>query len=299
MANTVKENNLNGFQQKHLALIMAVALLPAMAIGQCKSIATPTVQSSALNQQREVWVALPDNYDRSIMYPVLYVLDAETQFNLASALEDALSGSRQIPEHIVVGVPHTNKKKERVKDLTFSLSEVNPYGDKILPPFFNDKNCGGGYQFLNFLNDELVPFIDSAYSTNGFNILCGHSLSGYFAAFILSGQHSFQAIQLYDPSIWYASGEATKQLPKRIYPIHLSVYLAFQKNPDFHYQHIKAFGEKLDEMAISSYKKETFSADNHHSVFLPAFLSGIKWLYSDFRQEHFKLKKEQPYAVPN
>ncbi|SHE71922.1 hypothetical protein SAMN05444274_102195 [Mariniphaga anaerophila] len=279
-------------------LTVAVALLPAMATGQCNQVVTPIIQSTFLGQNRQIWVSLPEKYDSRKSYPVLYVLDAETHFKLIQGLENSLSNSKKIPEHIVVGIPHVNKEKERIKDLTFSLSKVNPYGDKILPPFFNRQNCGGGYRFLDFLNKELIPFVDSAYATTGFNILCGHSLSGYFASYMLSLPHSFQAVQLYDPSVWYAEGEATKQLQNGISKNKLSVFLAYQQNPDFHFQQVKSFGETLDKTPIDNYKREVFTDENHHSIFLIAFIHGMEWLYNDYKRKNFKLKKERPYSIP-
>lgn len=279
-------------------LIAAIAVFPFLAVGQYENRLTSEVFSKTLGQQREVWVALPENYETGNSYPVLYVLDAETHFSLVVELENALSASKKIPEHIVVGVPHINMEKERVQDLTFSLSAVNPYGDKVLPPFFNEQNCGGGYQFLKFLNNELVPHIDTIYSTSGFNVLCGHSLSGYFAAYILAKTHAFQAIQLYDPSIWYASGEATKQLERNGFVAGLSVFLAYQQNPGFHFRQVKTFGENLLEKTSVTSKINVLANENHHSIFLPAFLKGMEWLYNDYKKRHFKLKKERPYTVP-
>jgi predicted alpha/beta superfamily hydrolase len=44
---------------------------------------------------------------------------------------------------------------------------------------------GGAANFLAFFKDELIPYIDRAYPTNGTNSLCGHSYGGLFVLYAL------------------------------------------------------------------------------------------------------------------
>ena len=46
-----------------------------------------TIDSKILETERNYWVSLPLNYDSSVAYPVMYVLDAEWKFNITNALE--------------------------------------------------------------------------------------------------------------------------------------------------------------------------------------------------------------------
>ncbi|NOU60711.1 alpha/beta hydrolase [Marinifilum caeruleilacunae] len=250
------------------------------------------INSKFLDQDREVWVALPKTYESGKKYPVLYVLDAEWHFDLIRVLSNNLAKSKKIPEHIVVGIPHVSVSKERVKDFTFSLSNVNPYGKKQLPKFFNEANCGGGIPFFSFLNQEVVQCIDSCYTTNNNNVLLAHSLAGYFASYTLSRNHKFTAIQIYDPSIWYNNGEAIEQIKDVEFLNNgVKVFMANQIFPNFHYQNMNKFAIVLRECKHVDFKQVEFSDENHGSVYLDGFLKGIDHLYKDYKLEHFKLKK--------
>ena len=276
-------------------LFLLIAGLPAL-FGQEMKTEKHTITSEFLKENREVWVSLPKDYNKKGEYPVMYVLDAEYHFELVSAIVSNLSKTKKTPWHIVVGVPHVSIKKERVRDFTYSLSLVNPYGDKVLPPFFNEQNCGGAVTFSMYLNNELVPYIDSIYASNNKNVLIAHSLSGYFATGLIVREHPFYAVQLYDPSNWYANGEGGTIIKNgRIHPVLKVLYLAHQQNPGFFYAKLKELDSILEKSNIPNYKRECFEEENHRSLYLTAFLSGMEYLYKDYKQEHFKVKKERPY----
>jgi len=73
---------------------------------------------------------------------------------------DILSSWKIIPETIVIGLPNI----ERMRDLTPTRDRKFNIG-------------GGGDNFLKFLREELMPFIDQNYTTQSFKILEGHSIS--------------------------------------------------------------------------------------------------------------------------
>lgn len=255
-----------------------------------------TISSQFLNQDRELWLSLPNDYDKNRSYSVMYVLDAEYHFSLVSNIIANLARSKKTPQLIVVGIPHISIKKERIFDFTYSLSGVNPYGDKILPPFFSKRNCGGADSFAMFLTKELVPYINSMFNTNNKNVLIAHSLAGYFATGLLVKEHPFYAIQLYDPSNWYSNGEAGEKVKNGLINSNLKhLYLAHQKSPDFFYNKLVELDSVLETKDIESYNRVCFEDENHGSVFLPAFLNGMEHLYKEFKEQHFILKKDSPY----
>jgi predicted alpha/beta superfamily hydrolase len=111
---------------------------------------TIKLNSIVLNEIRAIYIYLPDNYKKNHnSYPVLYLLDAETNFKPVCGVVDILSRWKIIPELIVVGLPNT----DRMRDLTPTLDRKFKIG-------------GGGNNFLGFLKEELVPYIDQNYNTN-------------------------------------------------------------------------------------------------------------------------------------
>jgi hypothetical protein len=149
---------------------------------------------------------LPPSYDRSSArrYPVVYVLDGETQFAHAAAEIAFLEDHGEIPEVIVVGITST----VRVRDFTQTDWPKAWVGG------------GGAEKFRTFLASELIPVIEHAYRTDGFRILVGHSAGGQFALYSLTvDPQLFQAILAISPSLDWDDGLPTRSLaaaiPKR------------------------------------------------------------------------------------
>ncbi|GEO12147.1 alpha/beta hydrolase-fold protein [Segetibacter aerophilus] len=160
-----------------------------------------TVQSNILNENRGVWVYVPDNKNDGVKqrYPVIYVLDGNALFSSVVALVQQFGETDWnwiLPKMIVVGIPSTNRRR----DLT-------PYHVEADPPFFNKeggKPTGGGRNFVSFLQNELIPHIDSLYPTQPYKILIGHSFGGLAAMNILVNHTSlFNSFICIDPSMWW------------------------------------------------------------------------------------------------
>jgi len=151
----------------------ALAILLFLNFG-CKG---RTFTSQILGERRTFYVHLPADYEQAIFsYPVLYILDAYPRpstygisfFDKAKSLE-ALT-AEGIPPMIIVGI----KNKNRVRDML---------------PVPSDLFAGSGSgadDFLMFLNNELIPFIDKLYRTSDMRILYGRSDSGLFVLYALS-----------------------------------------------------------------------------------------------------------------
>ena len=63
---------------------------------------------------------------------------------------------------------------------------------------------GGGRNFLDFIEKELVPYIDKNYRTEPTRTLVGHSLGGLLAVNSYIDENSlFDDYLSIDPSIWW------------------------------------------------------------------------------------------------
>ena len=113
--------------------------------------------SEILKENREIIINLPDDYNSSKKhYPILLILDAEGErrFNLSITGYVYYSGVRRLPKMIIAGIPNTNRKRD-----------LSPY--KIKQREFS----GGGEKFLNFISEELIPYLNSNYRTAEYKIL--------------------------------------------------------------------------------------------------------------------------------
>lgn len=118
------------------------------------------IHSKILDEQRSLLIKLPMDYEfeKDKRYPVLITLDGDTHFPHVTGTVDWLSNSaNRIPRLIVVAVTNT----DRMRDMSPSY------------------NKGSSDSFIEFIDKELVPFIDENYRTEPFRILVGHSMAGH------------------------------------------------------------------------------------------------------------------------
>jgi hypothetical protein len=234
------------------------------------------IKSEYLQQQRDFWVSFPLNYSDSNEYGVIYVLDAEWRFDLVRNIEFDYSVNNKINKHIIVGIPHIKWEHQRGIDLSFSQSRIEYDGEKVDSTWYNATNSGGGMKFYTYLAEELLPTVDSLYSTSGQDTLIGHSMGGYFAGYILSLDHPFRTLYLFDPSIWYSNGEVIEEIRKGIpRNEHVNVFITYQPQPAFHESKIEELIDELEESKNIILDTKLYDNEAHNSLFLPSLLEGI------------------------
>ncbi|WP_321393917.1 alpha/beta hydrolase [Emcibacter sp.] len=164
------------------------------------------LKSDILGEERPYLISLPQSYNDTTYaarrYPVLYVLDAEVHFLTTVGLLNHMSNPQnntnmQIPEMIIVGVPNTT---DRMRNLTPTRSLINHKGEET--PAYS--SSGGGEQFLEFLEKELIPEIDQKYRTRPVRAIAGHSLGGLTVLHsLLSREGLFHYYIAIDSSLWW------------------------------------------------------------------------------------------------
>lgn len=179
------------------ACLLLLAALPARLHAQNTG-PTPvvvgervTVYSEILGEDRPVLIHKPDGYDQSAAaYPVLYLLDGDAHFVHTVGIMQFLSGVGHMSPMLVVAIPNTS----RTRDLTPPLSAPN---DRF-------PTAGGADAFLQFLADELKPYVDANYRTAPYEALVGHSFGGLFALHaLMTRPEAFDAYVSISPSLWW------------------------------------------------------------------------------------------------
>ena len=156
-----------------------------------------SLQSDILGEMRKIWVHLPMNYQEGKKYPVVYVLDGNGHFHSVTGLIKQLStnGTFVLPEMIVIAIPNTN----RSRDLIPTKVDVDyRTGNKL------QYDSGGGSVFLDFIEQELIPYVDRTYPTTSFRTYVGHSFGGLSVIHALTTRsHLFDNYLAIDPSFWW------------------------------------------------------------------------------------------------
>lgn len=148
-----------------MRLVAALVLLGLTAAEVTAQTRTVRIASRILGEERIIHVNLPPNYAVARQrYQVTYLLDGHVRqffdMTVAAAGYDLTGDAHDYatPAQIVVGVD----QRDRGADLGRNQE-----------------------LFTRFLVEELVPYIDREYRTNGFRTLIGHSLGGRFALMTL------------------------------------------------------------------------------------------------------------------
>ena len=188
-------------------MLLVVALLAAATPASAQAPLTlgevVALDSKVLGESRRVVVWTPPDYGGSgRRYPVLYLTDAERQFGHSVTTVEFLSRNGRMPAAIVVGIFNV----ARTRDLTpYTANE--PDVDRRLPA------AGGADKFLQFVETELVPWVEQQYRTEPFRMFAGHSFGGLFAVHALATKPElFNVVIAVSPTLYWRQNEPVKRL---------------------------------------------------------------------------------------
>ena len=203
-----------------IILLVSASHSNAQEKSKTDSVTRTEFDSKILNEKRRIVVHLPLNYikQNSRKYPVMYVLDAATlDFNIADRLFTLSSGG-MVPECIIVGILNGRNTRERDQTPTFMRTQV----EDTASPF------GKSDKFLDFIQSELIPLIDSSYRTSGYQTISGHSRAGLF---VLYTPHTktdlFNAHFCYSTPAWRFDNILVKRLEESFEKISCSKTLIY------------------------------------------------------------------------
>jgi len=262
----------------HLCAALLLLLLPTGVARADEPIAigrTGQIHSDILHEDRVLRTYLPRSYGWAVdrRYPVLYLLDAETDFVHTASAVDYLASTGQIPEMIVVGVDSTN----RIRDFTQTdWSEAWVGG-------------GGAPKFKAFLSKELIPDIERSYRTNGFRVISGHSAGGQFVLYCLTSDPTlFQAYLALSPSLNWDHNLPQRSLEKVLASTDsLKAFLYAAHSDDFG----RALADDqrlvhtLETTAPRGFRwaSGSFPEESHSGMTLVAEIDGLRHLFSGYR----------------
>jgi predicted alpha/beta superfamily hydrolase len=176
-----------------LFMIITCFTLPLFAQEQGEHFSVGTkkvVHSTILNEDRNVYIFLPEGYSRSAdRYPVLYMLySVASDFHFNTGVVAGLSRMRMIPKMITVAF-----------DLGDGQRDLTPTPSTAYGP-----TSGGADDFLKFIKDELIPFIEKDYRTASERLFWSHSIGGLFGVYVLLKEPSvFHSVLVSSPWMVY------------------------------------------------------------------------------------------------
>lgn len=160
-----------------------------------------SILSKILSEQRKVWIHIPNSNggnenSSKERYPVIYLLDGDANFNSVVSITEFMSEAGLCPPMMVVGILHP----ARMFDLTIGA-------DKDFPG-----RVGKGEKFISYIENELMPYIESNYPTAAYKIFIGHSVGGLTVVNTLLHQPNlFDAYVSLDGALWWNDQKIVKE----------------------------------------------------------------------------------------
>lgn len=254
------------------------------------------IYSKVLDQEREIWIYKPDGYynmnETGTNYPVVYVMDGESQFISTAAIIEQLSSpgtaNDVIPQMMVVGIVNI----DRNIDLTPPLSEDTSFGSVEF--------SGGADKMAKFMRNELIPYIDENYSTSDHRILIGHSLGGLFVLnTLIHHQDLFTNFLSIDPFMGWDNEKFSQEVQDSFLLGSYdgkSAYIAMANNTLSFNDRISGLRDSSEVMAMSNagvrfsnqiiktnydidIELKYYEEENHFQIPLPAMYDGFNYFY--------------------
>lgn len=276
---------------KYLIFVICLILIHCSFISAQESFVIGnryTLRSEVLNEDRTFCVSLPPSYNNDKLakasYPVIWLIDGQMYFQSVVAVQQFLNRGlyARVPEAIVVGIYNTN----RSRDLTPTRGYVIHKGDTIY------SESGGADQFIQFITNELRPYIQKNFRTNGYNVLVGHSFGGLFTLHaLINHTQQFNAYVALDPSLWWNNRATFNELNRKwsqanFKNINLFVAMAHNENEvGDELQHsalIRRFcTETLPLESSSGLRRQWryYANEDHGTIVMPAVFDAMRWLY--------------------
>lgn len=189
--------------------LFALAILSISTFLYGQKIDTISIQSKVFNENRKVWIYLPEQYLRQPekRFEVAYVFDAQARqyFDIVHSTINFVNGG--IPLIVVGVVSNYSEEKKENRNSDFLPT---PDNDETIKQY-------GGYlgkadNFLNFITTELIKYIDSNYRTFPYRIGIGHSNGATFLSYcFLEKPELFNAYILVSPNYGYDKEQLVKR----------------------------------------------------------------------------------------
>lgn len=160
-----------------------------------------TLNSKVLDEERTLNIYLPQNFNKTKTYPVIYLLDGSMNedFIHVVGLVQFFNQMYSMPETIVVGIANIDRKK----DFTFHTDLKDLQKDY--------PTTGHSARFISFLEKELKPYVENQFKT-GDSYLFGQSLGGLLATeILLKKPELFNNYFIISPSLWWDDESLLKQ----------------------------------------------------------------------------------------
>ena len=249
------------------------------------------LKSEILQEDRPIIISLPIGYkENEANYPVLYLLDGLGNIKHQVGTVELLTESGIIPPMIIVGI----ESLDRSRDLTPSNAGQDVYGGTGKSGI---QQSGGALKFLQFLEEELIPYIESNNRTHPYRLLEGHSFGGLFSTYALMKKPElFDAYIIQSPALWWNKEEMTEKAKvffKSNTSLDKSIYFGIGGGDGWGMrQELIRYVDVIKQNTLSKlhWMHEEVGNEGHDDARLLLNYYGLKFIFSDLKASEDLLK---------
>jgi predicted alpha/beta superfamily hydrolase len=284
-------------------LILFFSKTNAQSIARVENI---KIQSTALNQEREILIYTPVDYDwrKNEYFNVIYVFDSHNRefFDYTSSIIPFLTDNSK--SYIIVGITSPYNEKldyARNNDLLPILetkSSIDRYG----------KYSGNADNFLEYISNEVIPYVNSNYRIKNHSIAVGHSLGASFILHSLVEEPNlFKNYIAISPNFAFENNKIGRDL----------VNFNYSKIEDFTYLYLSNANEGFDywkewkpaRESVYSFFNDTLNEDNlaikiaeypknnHWNTFPPSLNNALEYYFNNILDKQEKELSKKEYDV--
>ncbi len=227
------------------------------------------VRSVVLNEERNAYVFLPDGYSQSKnRFPVLYMFySVAPDYHFSTGVVAGLRRLKLAPPMITVAF-----------DLGDGMRDLTPTKSPDYGP-----TSGGAAKFLEYLKDELIPFVEKNYRTSPERLFWSHSIGGLFGLYALLKEPAvFSSVLVSSPYFVYDRGEryiikSAKSFLDRRRGQENFLYICVGDEPQL-ISEIEAFLGILEEAKSQGliWKYVKMPEENHMSILARSLTEGLR-----------------------
>ncbi|MFN7930167.1 MAG: alpha/beta hydrolase-fold protein [Blastocatellia bacterium] len=235
----------------------------------------------------KLYINLPPSYaEGKKSYPVVFMLDADYSFALAKNISEHLSDRNDLPELVLVAIAYDGPlqyRLNRTRDYTPTYVPDGGYGPEY------QKHSGGAPKFRQFLQTELIPFIEAKYRVTKERTLVGHSYGGLFGSWVLFTQPElFNHYILVSPSLWYDSKlmfHVEQEFAARQRTLSAKVYLtvgSHEVNDERDMvRDLQAFTAQIKRRSYRglALQAQVMDDETHNTIFPLGLTRGLRFIY--------------------
>lgn len=231
-----------------------------------------SINSVVLNEKRVIQVILPDGYKPggTDKYDVLYIID-DWNIKLGHDIQRFIQNEHAMPPMLIIGLLNTDRDKDFLPTHTTG-----------------NATSGSADKFLKFFKDELIPYVNKTYPSDGDNTLFGHSFGGVFVTYaLLNEPQLFNNYIAGDPSFWWDNGVMLKQVKEKL-PLLANkgkaLYIGGREGQGMKEMNIIPMDSLLKKDAPAGFRwvVNAYPGESHGTVRLKNFYDGLRFAYNDY-----------------